>query len=144
MISPFGRQINDNKLNDFLLNFENCLLGANLSANTIDYISVFYNLESLLGIGLIEMLINECVHNDPEFQYIRHGMDLLPRAIAKNLNKNAKIQYNAKVTDVDQSSRKVRVKIDCKVNLTKYINFNIIENLSSHSNLLEIFTWLCR
>ena len=84
---------------------------ANMSADTVDYISVFYNIESFLDVGLVEILVDECVQVDPDFEYIRHGMDLLPRAMAENLN----IQYNAKVTEIDQSGYKIRVKIDCKV-----------------------------
>ena len=84
---------------------------ANLSANTVDYISVFYNIESFLDVGLVEILVGKCLNVDPAFVYIRHGMDLLPRAMAENLN----IQYNAKVTEIDQSGYKIRVKIDCKV-----------------------------
>jgi len=83
---------------------------ANMSADTVDYISVFYNIESFLDVGLVEILVDECVQVDPDFEYIRHGMDLLPRAMAENLN----IQYNAKVTEIDQSGYKIRVKIDCK------------------------------
>jgi protoporphyrinogen oxidase len=84
---------------------------ANLSANTVDYISVFNNIESFLDIGLVTILIDDCLQVDADFVYIRHGMDLLPRAMAENLN----IQYNAKVTEIDQSGYKIRVKIDCKV-----------------------------
>lgn len=88
---------------------------GNLTADTIDYIGVFYNIEAFLDSALVEILIDECVFFDPKFQYIRHGMDLLPRAMAKNLKSTAKIQYNSKVTEIDQSSYKIRVKIDCKV-----------------------------
>ena len=84
---------------------------ASLSPNTVDYISVFYNIEPFLDVGLVEILVDECLQVEPDFVYIRHGMDLLPRAMAKNLN----IQYNAKVTEIDQSGYKIRVKIDCKV-----------------------------
>ena len=62
------------------------------------------------------MMIDECVFSAPNFQYIRNGMDLLPRAMAKNLNNNARIQYNSRVTEIDQSSYKIRIKTDCKVN----------------------------
>ena len=82
-----------------------------MSADTVDYISVFYNIESFLDVGLVEILIDECVQVEPDFMYIRKGMDLLPRAMAENLN----IQYNAKVTEIDQSGYKIKVKIDCKV-----------------------------
>ena len=91
--------------------------GGNLTADTIDYIGVFYNIEAFLDNALVEVLVDECVFYDPKFQYIRHGMDLLPRAMAKNLKKTAKIQYNSKVTEIDQSSYKIRVKIDCKVSI---------------------------
>jgi monoamine oxidase len=84
---------------------------ASLSPDTVDYISVFYNIEPFLDVGLVEILVDECVQVEPDFVYIRHGMDLLPRAMAENLN----IQYNAKVTEIDQSGYKIRVKIDCKV-----------------------------
>ena len=84
---------------------------ASLSPDTVDYISVFYNIEPFLDISLVEILVDECLQVDPDFVYIRHGMDLLPRAMAENLN----IQYNAKVTEIDQSGYKIRVKIDCKV-----------------------------
>ena len=89
--------------------------GANLTADMIDYISVYYNVEAILNLALVETLIDECVASSPGRQYIRHGMDLLPRAMANDLNSNAKIQYNSKVTEIDQSSYKIRVKIDCKV-----------------------------
>ena len=82
----------------------------NLSADTIDYISVFYNIEAFLDSALVEILIDECVFAQPNFQYIQHGMDLLPRSLAKNLN----IKYNSKVTHIDQTGYKIRVKIDCK------------------------------
>ena len=82
-----------------------------MSADTVDYISVFYNIESFLDVGLVEILIDECVQVKPDFMYIRKGTDLLPRAMAENLN----IQYNAKVTEIDQSGYKIKVKIDCKV-----------------------------
>ena len=56
-----------------------------------------------------------CVFEDSnEFYYVLHGMDLLPRAMAENLN-NVEIQYNSKVTEIDQNSWKIRVKTDCKV-----------------------------
>ena len=47
--------------------------GGNLSADTIDYIAVFYNMEGMLDGGLVEILIDECSFEDPQFQYILHG-----------------------------------------------------------------------
>ena len=51
------------------------LEGANLSPDTIDYIGVFYNIEAFMDSGLVEILIDECVHQDPQFQYMRKGMN---------------------------------------------------------------------
>jgi len=96
---------------------------ASLSPDTVDYISVFYNIEPFLDVGLVEILVDECVQVEPDFVYIRHGMDLLPRAMAENLN----IQYNAKVTEIDQSGYKIRVKIDCKGVNCNDIDDNIIK-----------------
>merc|ERR1712110_182496 len=68
----------------------------------------------------VEILIDECSFEDPQFQYILHGMDLLPRAFAREL-KNGQIQFNSKVTEINRSShpswwkrKNVSVKIDCK------------------------------
>ena len=88
------------------------LTGAGLSADTIDYISVFYNIEAFLDSGLVEIMVDECVHANPQFQYIRHGMDLLPRAMASSLGH--RIQYRTKVLEVDQSGYKVRLKVGCR------------------------------
>ena len=51
--------------------------GGNLSADTIDYIAVFYNMESFLDGALVEILIDECIFEDPQFQYILHGNTVL-------------------------------------------------------------------
>lgn len=87
---------------------------ANLTMDTIDYISSFTSYEAFLDTGLVEILVDECVFiggdKGPQFQYIRHGMDLLPRAMAKNLP----IQFNSKVTKIDQTSNKIKIKVDCK------------------------------
>ncbi len=85
----------------------------NMSGNTIDYISVFYNIEAFLDSALVEIVIDECVFSDPQFQYIRHGMDLLPRGMAKDIGLD-RIVYDTRVTEIDQSGYKIRLKIDCK------------------------------
>ena len=42
--------------------------------------------------------------------------------MAEDLNNNAEILYNAKVTEIDQSNDKISIKIDCKVDfVTKWI-----------------------
>ncbi len=81
----------------------------------VDYIGVFYNVESFLQQSLVEILVDECVFEDPDFTYIKDGMDLLPRAMANDLG-NAKIQFNSKVTTIDQKRRQGRVLVtfDCK------------------------------
>ena len=88
---------------------------GNLSADTLDYISVFYNTESFVDNSLMENMIDMCVFEDSnEFYYVLHGMDLLPRAMAENLN-NVEIQYNSKVTEIDQNSWKIRVKVEERI-----------------------------
>jgi monoamine oxidase len=82
---------------------------VNYTNEAIDYIGVFYNIEAFMKQGLVETLIDECVHFDPDFQYIRYGMDLLPRALADALEPN--IQYRSRVTEVDQASIKNKVQI---------------------------------
>ena len=82
------------------------------------------------------MLIDECIYrkssketrgsysiySDDHFEYVVNGMDLIPRSMAEDLNNNAEILYNAKVTEIDQSNDKISVKIDCKVDfVTKWI-----------------------
>ena len=85
---------------------------ANLTSDAIDYIGTFYNLEAFLDAGLIEILIDECVHEDPDFQYILNGMDLLPRAMAKALKDD--IHFNTKVIKVTHDNVGVSVTYDCK------------------------------
>ena len=119
-------------LETFVHNYE----GANLSPNTIDFIGVFYNVEVHLDDSLVEMLIDECmyrkssketrgsysIYSNDHFEYVVNGMDLIPRSMAENLNNNAEILYNAKVTEIDQSNDKISIKIDCKVDfVTKWI-----------------------
>ena len=85
---------------------------ANLTSDTIDYLGVFYNIENFLDAGLVSILIDECVHEDPDFHYILHGMDLLPRAMADPLKNH--IKFNSKIVKVTWDDDKVNVTYDCK------------------------------
>ena len=85
---------------------------ASVSKEAIDYVGVFYNLEAFMYDSLIEIILDECVHEDPQFQYVLHGMDLIPRSMAEELKED--IQLNAKVYNISQDSDKVSVAYDCK------------------------------
>jgi len=88
--------------------------GAHLTLDTIDYVGSFRNLEPVLDIGLVHLILDECIvvggNQGPQMQYIRHGMDLLPRAMAQHLT----IQYNSKVTKIDQTGSKIKINVDCQ------------------------------
>jgi len=85
---------------------------ANLSTITVDYLGIFANIEPFLEDSLVETLVAECVHLDPDFQYLPEGMDTLPRAMAKELE--GQIFLNSKVTKIEQDKSRVRITFDCK------------------------------
>ena len=85
---------------------------GSVSSEAIDYVGVFYNLEAFMYDALVEIIVDECVHEDPQFQYVLHGMDLIPRSMAEALKDD--IQLNAKVYNISQDSNKVSVTFDCK------------------------------
>lgn len=85
---------------------------ANLTEEAIDMVGLFYNMEYILDHSLVETLIDECVFEDPKFEYLKDGMDLLPRMMAEELKDN--IQYHSKVSYIDQSSRHlVNIRYSC-------------------------------
>ena len=76
--------------------------------------------------GLVEILVDECVHENPQFQYVLHGMDLIPKSMAKALRED--IQYNSKVVKIShKNSKSVQVTFDCKGQIwVNYKKLNLI------------------
>ena len=70
------------------MQFEYSIFAHFPNKDTIDYVGTFRNLEPVLDIGLVHLILDECIvvggNQGPQMQYIRQGMDLLPHSMAKN------------------------------------------------------------
>ena len=91
------------------LSFRNWMAAkTNISFESIALTGIFNNLEPFLDSSLIEIIIDECVYGNSEFDFVVEGFDRIPRGLLEDLGED--VIYKARVSEIQHDDKGVAVR----------------------------------
>ena len=105
------------------LSFRNWLVQkTNISFESIALAGIFSNLEPFLDSSLIEIILDECVYGNSEFDFVVEGFDRIPRALLEDLSDD--VIYKARVSEIKHDDKGVAVRSANSYSLQSVMNLS--------------------